>query len=302
MKNRIYKIGYERVSKRELLERLGLTDCYLAEHRSIQEPDDQGQEDLPPEKERHSILVRHQQRPSEWITFSGTYQIIRREPIPWLDSPIDYHLFGNELILGNYRREKAPQARIPARTKLEISAIRQDTVFVIVPGHPSRRYEMSLTHARFARDFPTELELKLQYYAFPPRPDILVDWLLKEGRKRGVINRPNGERIERTAFQVWDKLRTDYGISVSAAILAIKQALIVLDRAGLETEFPYPFEDGSDLSNSTAAEWENFYSYSTVRAAIAAVSALLTNDPRDKLQDFMLMDIMLEQQTNRKRD
>jgi|GEM_PF-675191 len=303
MKNRIYKIGYEHVSKRELLERLQLTDCYLVEHRCLQPNPAQLQTSyIPPEHEQHAILVRFQRRPSEWITFSGTYEVLQREPIPWIDSPIEYHLHGVELIPGNIRREKAPQARIPAKTKLQIAAIRAETVFVTVPGHPSRKYEMSLSHARFAKDFPTEIELKLQVYAFPPQPDILVDWLLAEGRKSGTITNPNGERIERTAFQVWDEMREEYGISVSAAILAIKQALVVLDRAGIVTEFPQPNESTTDLSLSSEEERNVFYSYHAVRSALAAVSALLTTDPKDKLQDFLLLDIMLEQQVKRKRE
>jgi hypothetical protein len=302
LKNRIYRIGYERVNKRELLERLQLTDCLLVEHKWVMPDPSQWTEDLPPEQEKHAILVRYQGRPGEWITFTGTYEILSREPIPWIDSPLEYHQFGVELIPGNIRREKAPQARIPARTKLQVTAIRAETVFVTVPGHPSRRYEMSLSHARFAKDFPTELELKLQVFAFPPRTDILVDWLLKEGRKSGIINKPNGERVERSAFQVWDELRQEYGLSVSAALLAIKQALIVLDRAGVESDFPYPIQDISDLSLANEAERDSFYSYHTVRSAIAAVSALLTTDPRDPLQDQLLMDIMLEQQLRRRRD
>lgn len=206
------------------------------------------------------------------------------------------------MIPGNIRREKAPQGRIPARTKLQIAAVRQDTVFVTVPGHPSRRYEMALAHARFAKDFPTELEMKLQVYAFPPRHDIFVDWLLKEGRKSGIITRPNQERVERSAFQVWDDLRQEYGLSVSAALLAIKQALIVLDRAGVETDFPYPVQERSDLSLFSETERDAFYSYQSVRCAMAAVAALLTVDPKDPLQDTLLMDIMLEQQINRRRD
>ncbi len=302
MKNRIYRIGYERVSKRELLERLGLVDCLMVEHKQIAPAPSDWTDDIPPEQERHRVLVRYQRRPSEWITFTGLYDILEREPIPWIDSPLEYHLFGVELIPGNIRREKAPQARIPARTKLQISAIRHETVFVTVPGHPSRRYEMSLQHARFAKDVPTELELRLQVFAFPPRPDVLVDWLLAAGRKTGVITRANGERVARSAFQVWDELRQEYGLSVSAALLAIKQALIVLDRAGLEAEFPNPVLDVSDLSFSTDAEREAFYSYHTVRAALAAVSALLTTDPRDPLQDYLLLDVMLEQQLKRRRD
>lgn len=302
MNNRIYRIGYERVSKREMLERLGLHDGYLLEHRQL--PPDNGRhpEELDPEQERHAILVRYQRKPGEWIYFTGTYDITAREPIPWIDSPLEYHLFGQELFLGNMRREKAPQARIPARTKLQITAIRAETVHVMVPGHPSRRYEMSLSQARFAKDFPTELELTLQVHAFPPRQDVLVDWLLQEGRKSGIITRPNGERVERSAFQVWDELRQEYGISVSAALLAIKQALIVLDRAGVEPDFPYPIQELSDLSLANEAEREAFYSYHMVRSAIAAVAALLTTDPRDPLQDLLLMDIMLEEQRKRRRD
>ena len=303
MKQRNYRIGYEWVSKRELLERLELQDCALVEHRrlapSAAHPD---AEMVSPEEERHAVLVRFQRRPSEWITFNGLYEISAREPIPWIDSPMEYHLFGTELIPGNIRREKAPQARIPARTKLQVAAIRQETVFVTVPGHPSRRYEMSLAHARFAKDHPTELELKLQVFAFPPREDILVDWLLKEGRKSGIITRPNQERVERSAFQVWDEVRQEYGISVSAALLAIKQALVVLDRAGVEADFPYPIQDISDLSLSNDDERDAFYSYHAVRCSIAAVASLLTTDPRDPLQDVLLMDIMLEQQVNRRRE
>nr|WP_206529694.1 hypothetical protein [Brevibacillus sp. SYP-B805] len=285
-----------------MLERLQLTDCMLVEHKTVHDEPDRWHEEIPPEDERHAILVRYQGRPGEWITFTGTYEILAREPIPWIDSPLEYHQFGVELIPGNIRREKAPQARIPARTKLQVAAIRGETVFVTVPGHPSRRYEMSLSHARFAKDFPTELELKLQVFAFPPRHDILVDWLLKEGRKSGIITRPNGERVERSAFQVWDELRREYDISVSAALLAIKQALIVLDRAGVESDFPYPLQDLSDLSSANEEEREAFYSYHTVRSAIAAVAALLTTDPRDPLQDLLLMDIMLEQQLRRRRE
>ncbi|RNB53687.1 hypothetical protein AAFJ72_11840 [Brevibacillus gelatini] len=302
MKNRIYRIGYEWVSKRELLERLNLHDCILIEHKRLQPPPDDQDTELPPEKEVHAVLIRSQRRPGEWVTFNGLYEIQTREPIPWIDSPLEYHQFGTELIPGNIRREKAPQARIPARTKLQIAAVRQDTVFVTVPGHPSRRYEMSLAHARFAKDFPTELEMKLQVYAFPPRHDIFVDWLLKEGRKTGIITRPNQERVERSAFQVWDDLRKEYGLSVSAALLAIKQALIVLDRAGVETDFPYPVQERSDLSLFSETERDAFYSYQAVRCAMAAVAALLTVDPKDPLQDTLLMDIMLEQQLNRRRD
>ncbi|GAA4702185.1 hypothetical protein [Brevibacillus fulvus] len=302
MKNRIYRVGYERVNKRELLERLGLTDCFLVEHKWLTPEPAQWVEEMAPEDERHQVLVRFQGRPNEWITFSGTYEILAREPIPWIDSPLEYHLFGTELIPGNIRREKAPQARIPARTKLQITAIRAETVFVTVPGHPSRRYEMSLADARFAKDFPSELELKLQVYAFPPRSDILVDWLLKEGRKSGVYIRANMERVERSAFQVWDELRKEYGISVSAALLAIKQALIVLDRAGLQNDFPYPIHDMSDLSLSDDAERDAYYSYHTVKSAIAAVAALLTADPHDPLQEMLLVDVMLEQQVKRRKE
>ncbi|WP_126426754.1 hypothetical protein [Brevibacillus marinus] len=300
MKQNLYKIGYDRVNKRELLERLQLSDCLLVEHKLL-EPSAPVADEIPPEEERHAILVRFPRRPSEWITFSGLYEILSREVIPWIDSPLEYHQFGCELVPANIRREKAPQARIPARTKLEITAIRQGTVFVKLPGHPSRRYEMSLEHARFAKDFPTELELRLQVYAFPPRDDILVDWLLDEGRKKGYITKPNGERVERSAFQVWDELRKEFALSASAALLAIKQALIELDRAGLESDFPYPLQDLSDLSPSTPQERDAFYSYQTVRAAIAAVSALLTENPREKLQDLLLLDIMLEQQEKRRR-
>ncbi|MDR7316276.1 hypothetical protein [Brevibacillus nitrificans] len=302
MKNRIYRIGYEWVSKRELLERLSMNESVLVEHKRLNPaPDDQDTE-VPPEDERHTVLIRSQRRPGEWVTFNGLYEILEREPIPWIDSPLEYHQFGTELIPGNIRREKAPQGRIPARTKLQVAAVRQDTVFVTVPGHPSRRYEMSLSHARFAKDFPTELEMKLQVYAFPPRPDIFVDWLLKEGRKSGIITRPNQERVEKSAFQVWDDLRKEYGISVSAALLAIKQALIVLDRAGVETDFPYPVQERSDLSLFSESERDAFYSYQSVRCAMAAVAALLTTDPKEPLQDTLLMDIMLEQQMNRRRE
>ncbi|MFY0544245.1 hypothetical protein [Brevibacillus sp. H7] len=302
MKSRIYRIGYEQVNKRELLERLGLSDCLLVEHKRLFPSGDELADEVSPEEERHAVLVRFQRRPSEWITFTGLYEILSREPIPWIDSPLEYHLHGVELFPGNIRREKAPQARIPARTKLQIAAIRGETVFVTVPGHPSRKYEMSLAYARFAKDFPTELELKLQVYAFPPRQDVLVDWLLKEGRKSGIITRPNQERVERSAFQVWDELRLEYGISVSAALLAIKQALIILDRAGVETDFPYPIQERSDLSLSNEAEREAFYSYHAVRCAIAAVASLLTTDPKDPLQDLLLLDVMLEQQVKRRRN
>ncbi|QRG65299.1 hypothetical protein [Brevibacillus choshinensis] len=302
MKNRIYRIGYEWVSKRELLERLLLNESALVEHKRLHPAPDDQETEVPPEEERHKVLIRSQRRPGEWVTFNGMYEILEREPIPWIDSPLEYHQFGTELIPGNIRREKAPQGRIPARTKLQVAAVRQDTVFVTVPGHPSRRYEMLLSHARFAKDFPTELEMKLQVYAFPPRPDIFVDWLLKEGRKSGIITRPNQERVEKSAFQVWDDLRQEYGISVSAALLAIKQALIVLDRAGVETDFPYPVQERSDLSLFSEAERDAFYSYHTVRSAMAAVAALLTTDPKDPLQDTLLMDIMLEQQMNRRRE
>jgi len=302
MKNRIYRIGYEWVSKRELLERLSLNDSSLIEHKRLHPKADETEVEVSPEEERHSVLIRCQRRTGEWVTFNGLYEIILREPIPWIDSPLEYHQFGSELIPGNIRRDKAPQGRIPAHTKLQIAAIRQDTVFVTVPGHPSRRYEMSLSHARFAKDHPTELELKLQVYAYPPRNDIYVDWLLKEGRKSGIITRPNQERVERSAFQVWDELRIEYGISVSAALVAIKQALIVLDRAGVETDFPYPVQERSDLSLFNDAERDAFYSYHAVRCAMAAVSALLTTDPKEPLQDILLLDIMLEQQTNRRRD
>lgn len=301
MKNRIYRIGYEWVSKRELLERLSINDCSLIEHRKLYPKPNDLTTEASPEEERHAVLIRCQRRPGEWVTFNGLYEIVQREPIPWIDSPLEYHQFGSELIPGNIRREKAPQGRIPARTKLQIAAIRQDTVFVTVPGHPSRRYEMSLDHARFAKDHPTELEMKLQVYAFPPRTDIFVDWLLKEGRKTGIITRPNQERVERSAFQVWDELRQEYGISVSAALIAIKQALIVLDRAGVETDFPYPVQDRSDLSLFSEAERDAFYSFQSVRCAMASVAALLTKDPKDPLQDILLMDIMLEQQINRRR-
>ncbi|WP_134683882.1 hypothetical protein [Brevibacillus migulae] len=298
MKNRIFRIGYEQVNKRELLQRLQLSDCLLVEHKRIPPTDGE----LPPEAERHAILIRFQGRPSEWVTFTGTYEILSREPIPWIDSPLEYHQFGEELIPGNIRREKAPQARIPARTKLQIAAIRGQTVFVTVPGHPSRRYEMALSHARFAKDHPTELELTLQVFAFPPREDILVDWLLKEGRKSGIITGADGERLERSAFQVWDNLRQEFKISVSAALIAIKQALIVLDRAGVESDFPYPIQDISDLSPSNQDERDSFYSYHTVRSAIAAVGALLSTDPQDPLQDHLLMNVMLESQLNRKKE
>ncbi|WP_232699438.1 hypothetical protein [Brevibacillus daliensis] len=298
MKKCIYHIGYERVSKRELLERLEIENGFMIQHDRLQEGEEANQEG-PPEKELHIILVRYQHRPSEWITFTGTYQILMLEPIPWIDSPIEYHLFGDELIPGNYRRERAPQARIPGRTKLQITAIRDDIVHVMVPNHPSRRYYMKLEHARFARHFPTEMELRLQYFSFPPHPDVLVDWLLREGRKRGMITRFNGEHTERTAFEVWDDLRKEYQLSVSSAILAIKQALVVIDRAGLESEFPNP-NVLADISNYNEEEREAFFSYQTVKAALAAVSALLTIDPMDQLQDHLLMDIMIEQQQSRK--
>ncbi|CAM3460153.1 hypothetical protein EDM52_12400 [Brevibacillus invocatus] len=302
MKNRIYRIGYEWVSKRELLERLSINDSSLIEHKRLHPKANDLETEVPPEEERHTVLIRSQRRPNEWVTFNGLYEVLNREPIPWIDSPLEYHQFGSELIPGNIRREKAPQGRIPARTKLQIAAIRQDTVFVTVPGHPSRRYEMDLSHARFAKDHPTDLEMKLQVYAYPPRHDIYVDWLLKEGRKSGIITRPNQERVERSAFQVWDELRVEYGISVSAALVAIKQALIVLDRAGVETDFPYPVQERSDLSLFSEAERDAFYSYHAVRSAMAAVSALLTTDPKEPLQDILLLDIMLEQQANRRRD
>lgn len=302
MKNRIYRIGYEWVSKRELLERLSMNDSSLIEHKRLHPKANDLETEVSPEEERHTVLIRSQRRPSEWVTFNGLYEILNREPIPWIDSPLEYHQFGSELIPGNIRREKAPQGRIPARTKLQIAAIRQDTVFVTVPGHPSRKYEMDLSHARFAKDHPTELEMKLQVYAYPPRHDIYVDWLLKEGRKSGIITRPNQERVERSAFQVWDELRVEYGISVSAALIAIKQALIVLDRAGVETDFPYPVQERSDLSLFSEAERDAFYSYHAVRSAMAAVSALLTTDPKEPLQDILLLDIILEQQANRRRD
>jgi hypothetical protein len=159
-----------------------------------------------------------------------------------------------------------------------------------------------LLYARFARDVPTELEMKLQVYAFPPRSDILVDWLLREGRKSGFITQPTGERVQRSAFQVWDELRKGYGLSASAAILAIKQALLILDRAGLTSDFPYPVQELSDLSQSTEEERQAFYSYHAVQSALAAASALLTTDPGEPLQDLLLMDVMLEQQINRKRE
>lgn len=302
MKNRIYRIGYDQVSRRELLERLELRECLLVEHKRLSTGPSEWEQDIPPEAERHSVLVRYESKPSEWITFTGLYEILNREPIPWIELPIEHHLFGVELIPGNIRREKAPQARIPAKTKLQVAAIRGETVFVTVPGHPSRKYEMSLHHARFAKDFPTELELKVQVFAFPPRPDIFVDWLLKEGRKRGIVTLPNGDRVERTAFQVWDQLRQELGISDSAALISIKQALVVLDRAGLETEFPNPKQEVSDLSAMTDEERDAFYSYHTVKAAMSAVAALLTTDPRDPLQDLLLMDIMFEQQLNRRRE
>lgn len=302
MKHRIYRIGYDLVNKRELLERLQLTDCLLVEHKQLSPDPKHWAEDVLPEEERHVVLIRFQRRPSEWVTFTGLYEVLSRKPIPWIDSPLEYHLYGEELIPSNIRREKAPQARIPARTKLQIAAVRAQTVFVTVLGHPSRKYEMSLSHARFAKDIPTELELKLQVFAFPPRSDVLVDWLLKEGRKSGVITRSNQDRVERSAFQVWDELRQEYGISVSAALLAIKQALVVLDRAGVESDFPYPINELSDLSLSNAAERDDFYSFHAVRCAMAAVSALLTTDPRDPLQDLLLVDIMLEQQLKRRRE
>lgn len=301
MKQRIYRIGYDHVSKRELLERLNMHDALLVEHRRLFPGCAEDAEGVYPEEERHAVLVRYPRRPSEWIRFNGFYEIESREPVPWIDLPIEYHLHGTELFPGNIRRGKAPQARIPARTKLEVSAIRAETVFVTVPGHPSRRYVMSLSHARFAKDFPTELELKLQVYAFPPRDDILVDWLLAEGRKSAIITLPDGERAERSAFQVWDELRLEYGVSVSAALIAIKQALVVLDRAGVEYEFPYPISDLSDLTGSSQAERDAFYSYQAVRAAIAAVSSLLEAEPRDPLLDRLLVDVMLEQQLKRRR-
>ncbi|MET3288744.1 UNVERIFIED_CONTAM: hypothetical protein ABID98_001314 [Brevibacillus sp. OAP136] len=302
MKQAIYKIGYERVNKRELMDRLGLHDCLIMEHCPLQPnvaDEDQG---LPPEEERHKVLVRFQEQPSEWITFTGVYQIIHREPIPWLDSPMEYYLYGTELSPANIRREKAPQARIPSRTKLQITAIRNGIVYVSVPGHPSRRYEVILPYARFARDTPTELEMKLQVYAFPPRTDILVDWLLREGRKSGFVTQPTGERVQRSAFQVWDELRKGYSLSASAAILAIKQALLILDRAGVTSDFPYPVHELSDLSQATDEERDAFYSYHAVKSALAAVSALLTTDPSEPLQDLLLMDVMLEQQIKRKRE
>jgi hypothetical protein len=302
MKNRIYRIGYEWVSKRELLERLMLEDSLLVEHKRLHPAPEDTETEISPEEERHAVLIRSQHRTGEWVTFNGLYEILQRDPIPWIDSPLEYHQFGTELIPGNIRREKAPQGRIPPRTKLQIAAIRQDTVFVTIPGHPSRRYEMTLANARFAKDHPTELELKLQVYAYPPRNDIYVDWLLKEGRKTGIITRPNQERVERSAFQVWDELRQEYGLSVSAALIAIKQALIVLDRAGVETDFPYPVQERSDLSLFSEEERDAFYSYHAVRCAMASVSALLTTDPKDPLQDILLLDIMLEQQQNRRRD
>ncbi|MBM7108362.1 hypothetical protein SAM19_01731 [Brevibacillus laterosporus] len=298
LKKNIYHIGYERVSRRELLERLNIEDGFMLQHDRLH-PVHTDKEEVAPECEQHQILVRYQHRPSEWITFSGTYQIQTREPIPWIDAPIEYHLFGEQLIPGNYRREKAPQARVPARTKLQITAIRDGIVYVMVPNHPSRRYEMKLEDARFARNFPTELEMRLQYYSFPPHPDILVDWLLQEGRKRGMITRLNGEHTERTAFEVWDDLRKEYSLSVSAAILAIKQALVVMDRAGVEADFPYPVRS-ADISSYSEEERDAFFSYQTVRAALAAVSALLTIDPMDQLQDHLLMDVMLEQQQSRR--
>ncbi|MGD8191237.1 hypothetical protein ACQCN2_14755 [Brevibacillus ginsengisoli] len=302
MKNRTYRIGYEQVNRRELLERLELKECLLVEHKRLSTGPSEWEQDVPPEEERHAVLVRYESKPGEWITFTGLYEILNRDPIPWIELPIEYHLFGFELIPGNIRREKAPQARVPARTKLHVAAIRGDTVFVTVPGHPSRKYEMSLHHARFAKDFPTELELKVQVFAFPPRPDIFVDWLLQEGRKKGIVSLENGDRVERTAFQVWDQLRQELGMSDSAALISIKQALIVLDRAGLETEFPNPKQDVSDLSAMTDEERDAFYSYHTVKAAMSAVAALLTTQPRDTLQDLLLMDIMLEQQLNRRRE
>lgn len=302
MKQGIYRIGYERVNKRELMERLDLSDCLIMEHKWITPGSSEKHEDIPPEQERHAVLVRFQEKPSEWITFSGLYEIVKRDPIPWLDSPLEYHLHGTELFPANIRREKAPQARIPSRTKLQITAIREGVVYVSVPGHPSRRYQVSLPYARFARDVPTELELKLQVYDFPPRTDIFVNWLLQEGRKSGFITQPTGERVQRSAFQVWDELRKQYSLSVSAAILAIKQALLILDRAGVTSEdIPYPLQDLSDLSQATEEERKAFYSYHAVQSALAAVSALLTTNPTEPLQDLLLMDVMLEQQIKRKR-
>lgn len=302
MKQCIYKIGYERVNKRELMERLGLFDCLIMEHRCLQPIAEEKERELSPEEERHKVLVRFQEQPSEWITFTGVYEMMKREPIPWLDSPMEYYLYGTELSPANVRREKAPQARIPARTKLQITAIRNGIVYVTVPGHPSRRYEVILPYARFARDTPTELEMKLQVYAFPPRTDVLVDWLLREGRKSGFITQPTGERVQRSAFQVWDELRKGYELSASAAILAIKQALLILDRAGVVSDFPYPIQELSDLSQSTDEEQKAYYSYHAVQSALAAVSALLTTDPHEPLQDLLLMDVMLEQQIKRKRE
>jgi hypothetical protein len=302
MRQQLYRIGYDRIGRRELLARLGLSNCVLVEHKWLQQSDDVQREDISPDQERHAILVRYQHRPSEWITFTGLYDMISREPIPWIDAPIEYHLYGDELYLGNFRREKAPHARIPAHTKLQIASIRGETVTVTVPGHPSRRYRLSLGQARFAKAYPTELELKLQVFSFPPHGSILVDWLLEEGRKQGVVTLPNGDRVMRSAFQVWDELRQEYGISANAALLAIKQALVTLDRAGVENEFPYPIDGNPDLSSSTEEERNAFYSYHAVRTAFAAVSALLTTDPKDPLQDHLLMEIMLEQQLQRRRD
>lgn len=89
MKNRIYRIGYEWVSKRELLERLYLNDCILIEHKRLQPPPDDQDTELPPEKEVHAVLIRSQRRPGEWVTFNGLYEIQTREPIPWIDSPLE---------------------------------------------------------------------------------------------------------------------------------------------------------------------------------------------------------------------
>lgn len=301
LKKTAYKIGYDKVTKRELLQRLDLHDCLLVEHKWKTSEPHPDSSDLYPEEQLHAILVRFPKRPSEWITFTGMYEIIEREPIPWLESPMEYHLFGAELIPGNIRREKAPQARIPARTKLQITAIRDERVYVTVPGHPSRRYELDLEYARFAKDFPTEMELALQVHAFPPRSDVFVDWLLTVGRKRGYLL-IDGERLERTAFQVWNQLRIEYGISISAALLAIKQALIVIERSGAEIGFPYPSQADSDNTYPLDSERDTTNPYQLVKAAIAAVAALLTIDPQDPLQELLLVDVMLEQQQQRRRE
>lgn len=299
MKKTAYQIGYDKVTKRELLQRLGLQDCMLVEHRWLTPEQQQDSVHIAPEHQVHSILIRYPRRPSEWITFTGMYEIIEREPIPWIESPLEYHLYGTELYPANIRREKAPQARIPARTKLQITAIRDERVYVTVPGHPSRRYEMALEHARFAKSFPTEMELSLQVYAFPPRSDVFVDWLLAQGRKRGYLVK-EGERLERTAFDIWNELRCEYDTSTSAALLAVKQALLVLDRSGSEIGFPYPPQNEAALSEWMETPQDQINPYYTIKAAIAAVAALLTSDPRDPLQELLLIDVMLEQQQQRR--